>query len=110
MILTSAAVVAGLGFVLFIAGSALDRPEVAMFGAIIVVGIGGTGAMDGYQVKTGEVHKTDEANNTTVINNTYEDLSIHTDFPLDIVIILLGAVMLMSSAGEASEAGDGGKR
>lgn len=108
MILEAAAAIGVLGLILFVAGFATDRPELAMFGALFVIGVGAGGMIDGYQVQTGEVRTTVNNSSTnesvTTINATYEDIEVHPDFPLDIVIILLGAVMLIGSSGAASEA------
>jgi sugar lactone lactonase YvrE len=53
VLLTTAAAFALLGIVVFVVGLAADRPELAMFGAVIVIGVGGTGVVQGYQVETG---------------------------------------------------------
>lgn len=107
MILTTVAVLVGIGLALFATGHHFDRPEIAMFGAIIIIGVGAGGAVDGYQVQTGEVQVTEntaENETVTTINETYDDVSVHTEFPLAIVLLLLGAVMLIGASGEASEA------
>lgn len=104
MMLSAAAALGVLSMVLFLGGLLVDRPELAMFGAIIMIGVGASGAVDGINVKTGEVEVTNETANETYVNGTFEDVETHTGFPLDIVLLLLGAVMLIGGAGEASEA------
>jgi hypothetical protein len=101
MILTTAAVLSLFGIVAFAIGSIYGHPGVAMFGAIIIIGVGGTGVVDGIQIKTGETHT--ETNNTTVIEDNYEDITTHSQFPFPVVWLLFGAVLLVSSLGEASE-------
>ena len=109
VLLTTAAVFAALSIILFVAGLALQRPEIAMFGAVIMIGVGGMGVAQGYQVESGEV-QTETFNETTNTTTTevemqYEDVDSIANFPLELLIVLLGAVMLMSGAGEASEEG-----
>lgn len=53
-LLLVAGVVGGFGSLVFAAGFFLGRPGLAMLGAILVIGIGGAGMVDGYQVKTGQ--------------------------------------------------------
>lgn len=106
MIFETAVMLTSIGLVLYMAGYYFDRPELAMFGAIIIIGIGAAGVVDGYEVRTGEEREiTNVSENETVevVNHTYEDVEIHGDFPLPIVVLLLGAVMLIGAAGEASE-------
>jgi len=62
VLLTTAAVIAGLSIILFVIGLVLDRPEIALFGAIIMIGVGGTGVVQGYQVETGT--------RTTIVKST----------------------------------------
>jgi len=54
VILATAAALGGAGGVLFLVGFSLGRPELAMFGAILVIGVGAAGAAQGFTVKTGE--------------------------------------------------------
>lgn len=108
MLLQTAAIFAGLGIAFFVIGLVFDRPELALFGAIIVIGVGGTGVVQGYQVAVGEnVTIENVSSNTTVETSetTYEDVTAISSFPLEIIVLLLGAIMLISSAGEASETG-----
>jgi len=71
--------------------------------------VGGMGVVQGYQVQTGEtqIETYNETTNTTIteVEAQYDDVDSIANFPLEIVIVLLGAVMLMSGAGEASESG-----
>ena len=102
MLLVTAAVLSGFGIIAFILGGVFDHPGLGMFGAIIIIGVGGTAAVDSVQIKTGETH-TEGANNSTVIEDNYQDISTHSRFPFPIVWLLFGAVMLVGSLGEASE-------
>lgn len=80
-----------------------------MFGAVLMIGVGGMGVVQGYQVEAGEVQTQtyNETTNTTTteISVQYDDVDSIANFPLELMIVLLGAVMLMSGAGEASEEG-----
>lgn len=107
MLLEVAGVFALLGIGMFVVGLAYDRPELMMFGAIIMVGIGGTGVVQGYQVQDGET-MTETYNNTTNTTYTevtpqYEDVDAISSFPLELIVLLLGAIMLMTATGRASE-------
>lgn len=102
MLLETSVAIASLGFITFVVGGILRRPELAMIGAIIVIGLGATMELDGVQVKTGEIHNTTDSNET-VISNQYEDIATHSEFPFGIVVILLGVVMFFIGSGEASE-------
>jgi multisubunit Na+/H+ antiporter MnhB subunit len=102
MILQSAAVVAALGLVLFILGYSFDRPELVMLGAIVVIGVGASGMAGGFQVADGTVEYTN-AENETVTEKTYSDVETQGDFPLGVVVTLIGTVMFMAGAGRASE-------
>jgi hypothetical protein len=53
MILVTAAALTLLGVALFAMGLALERPELAMFGAIVMIGVGATGMVTGIQVESG---------------------------------------------------------
>lgn len=94
-----------LGMILFAIGFHFDRPEIAMFGALIIIGIGATAMTSGVEIKVGENTTTIEDNgtNVTVTEDVHEDINVHSGFPLDIIIMLLGVVMLIGSAGAASE-------
>jgi DNA-binding beta-propeller fold protein YncE len=81
VILPTAAALSLLGLSLFGMGLALDRPETAMLGAIVIIGVGGTGAVQGYQVQVGvdETVTTEERLGSVgdIGNSTYEtDLSV----------------------------------
>ena len=54
MILTTAALIGGAGAVFFAIGYFFGRPELAMIGAILIIGVGGAGMVSGYQVASGE--------------------------------------------------------
>lgn len=83
-------------------GTAVRRPDVAAFGSIIVIGIGGSAVIgEGIMIESGASQIVE--NNTTIINTTYEPLETAADFPFDIVVVLLGSVMLLQSLGSASE-------
>jgi len=107
MIFEIAALVGIAGIILFALGFWFERPELAMFGALLVIGIGIAGMYSGYQIESGEIRTTitdDQTNETvTTIDKTYKEIEIHPDYPLDIIVLLLGAVMLIGSAGAASE-------
>jgi propanediol dehydratase small subunit len=51
------------------------------------------------------VYESTGAETVSVSEQTYSDVETHTGFPLGLVLVLLGAVMLMGGAGEASEEG-----
>jgi len=55
MLLITVAALAALGIAVFAGGMVLDRPELAMFGAIIVIGVGGSAMATGVQVQDGQV-------------------------------------------------------
>lgn len=95
-----------LGLLLFAVGFGLNRPEIAMFGALIVIGIGATAMTSGVEIKVGEntTIVNDSGTNITVTEDVHENINVHSGFPLDIIIMLLGVVMLIGSAGAASEA------
>ena len=107
MLLEAAAAFAVLGIVMFGFGLVFERPELAMFGAIIVIGIGGVGVVQGYQIQDGEtqVETFNETTNTTTteVQAEYEDVSSISSFPLELIVVLLGAVMMMTATGRASE-------
>lgn len=101
MILTVAVVVFLIGSIAYVGGALMGRPDVALIGAILIIGLGGTAMTDGIVVKTGEVQTT--TNNTTTIEHTYEEVSIHPDFPLGAVVLLLGGVMSFHAIGLIDE-------
>lgn len=107
MLIEVAGVFSLLGIVMFMGGMAYDRPELMMIGAIVVIGIGGTGAVQGFQVQTGseEVQTYNNTTNTTTteINEQYEDVSAISSFPLELIVLLIGVIMLMTATGRASE-------
>jgi hypothetical protein len=105
MILQTAGFFVALGFLAFIGGYMFNRPEIAMIGAVIVIGVGGTAMVDGLEVKTGEYKvATNTTNGTnTTIEYQYAPVETQSDFPVDFIILVLGTVMLLGATGEASE-------
>lgn len=103
MILLAAAAVSVFGLVLFAFGYAFDSPGVAMVGALFIVGIGAAGAIDGYEYKGGQVETYNNSTNTTTIDYQYQSVSVHTDFPLGVMVTLAGVVLFMGASGRASE-------
>jgi hypothetical protein len=69
MILTTAAFLSGASIVLFVAGFVLSRPGVAMFGAILMIGVGAAGMSTGFQVATGEDVEQYEGSRTVPLQN-----------------------------------------
>lgn len=106
MILQTAIAIAGIGFVAYALGHLFNRYGVAMIGAIIVIGVGASIMTGGVQVAVGEDQVTiNESGDKTVTNSTtvYEDVDTQSDFPVGVVVLALGAVMLIGTTGEASE-------
>ena len=74
MILATAAALTLLGVALFAMGLALDRPELAMFGAIVMIGVGATGMVTGIQVESGS-RTTVETTDASVPDLSFSDPS-----------------------------------
>lgn len=58
MLIEHVALVGGFGLVAYIVGILFDRPDVAAIGAIIIIGIGGSGTLTGIQYHVGETTTT----------------------------------------------------
>lgn len=103
MILQTTALLLALGLVVFVLGHFTGNPGLAMIGAIIVIGVGATGMVDGIEVRDGQVETVNETTNETMIEYTYRPIGSVSGFPVPEVITILGAVGLISGAGRASE-------
>lgn len=103
MMLETAAIIGGFGVALFVLGFAFERPELAMLGAIVIIGVGASGMGDGFEVKVGEVETTNDDTGETDVENVYEETGMHERFPIGSVVMIIGAVMLMTSSGAASD-------
>lgn len=103
MILIAAAALSVFGLALFVVGLAFDNPGIAMVGALFIIGIGAAGAIDGYDVKTGEVESVNETTNTTTVNATYDEVNAHGEFPLGVMVTLAGAVLFIGASTRAAD-------
>lgn len=109
MILTTAALLVGAGIILFVGGYVLGRPEVAMFGAIIVIAAGAAGVSAGYQVKVGETENTALINTSVAVDDIGEsgldatkDVSTEDGSPTGIDFSGDGRHMFIAGADTAS--------
>lgn len=94
--------VIGLGMVLWVAGAVLERPDVGLLGAIIVIGIAGSAVVgDGILLQVG-VERVDTSTGAE-INNIYEPISTMSDFPLDMLTLFAGSLLAFKSIGDMSE-------
>ena len=101
MILETFAVITALGIITFVVGYVLGLPELAFIGAVIVVGVGAAGYIDGIVVESGYMMDDTGTYSNTTYN--YEEISTVTSFPFEFVIMMMGAVMAFRSLGELSE-------
>lgn len=93
----------GLGLALFVIGLFGGRPELTLIGAIVIVGIGGVGVLDGYEVATGQVQAFNNTSNTTTINTTFQPVKSIEQFPVGVIIAIIGGLMFFAAAEGASE-------
>lgn len=101
VVLEAFVAVFALGFGVWILGTAVDRPDVGLVGAILVIGIGGAAVIgDGVLIQTG-VETTDTASGE-VINNTYTELDTPDPFSLELVSLFLGSLLSIKSIGDMS--------
>jgi hypothetical protein len=102
MILQTATLLLAVGFAAFIVGHISGHPGVAMIGAIVIIGVGATAMTGGIQHQDGTTEYTN-AQNETVTERTYSDISTMSEFPVGVMLMGLGAVLLLTSTGQASE-------
>lgn len=102
MILTTFIAIFAIGLATFALGSIISRPDIAVVGAVIILGVGGVALVEGIVVQTGETIEETE-NNVTIVQDTYSDISTLTSFRFEFVVLLLGALMVFKSLEELSE-------
>jgi hypothetical protein len=105
MILATAAALSVLGVVLFVIGEWTGNAGVSMVGAIIVIGVGAAGMTTGIEVASGQNVTAVTENNTTTktIETVYTDIDTATDFPVGVIVLAAGSIMLLGATGRASE-------
>ncbi len=102
MIIETFVMLFGIGLGTFVVGSFLGRPDIGFIGAVLILGVGAIGLVDGLSVQTGEfINET--ATNETVVEYTYEDIGTISSFPLEFVVLILGAVMSFKSLDDMGE-------
>lgn len=91
-----AVIALGAGF--WVLGAATGRLDIGFVGGMIVIGIAAASILgEGVVVQTG----VEQANNTTT--GVYEPLIQNSGFPLELVVMITGAMMLFNTLGEMSE-------
>ena len=97
MLLQTFVAVFALGLAGFVVGTIFDRPDIAMIGAVLILGIGGVGLVEDVEVRTGEVETVNNSTNTTTTEYQHEPIAGLSSFPIELVVMLMGAVMTFSS-------------
>lgn len=87
-----------VGLVVWLAGASRGQVGIAVIGAILVLGVGGTVVVDGLEVEAGQIETVD--NNTTTVEPTYQTAQIAEVLPLGSVVLILGGVMLIQALTE----------
>jgi hypothetical protein len=99
MILQTAALLLALGVGVFVLGAALGFKEVAVIGAVIVVGVGAIVGVSGLQYRDGTetTAVTNSTTNTTVETTefVYERTDTPTHLPLGTLVMLLGGLLTL---------------
>lgn len=102
MLLVTASLLSVLGFLTWIAGSVLDYHGVASVGAVVIVGVGAAAMTDGIERQVGAV-ETNVSANETRISNEYEPIDTPSQFPLGVIVLLLGSLMAFRSLAAIGE-------
>jgi len=101
VLLISAAFLCALGFTSWALGTVFQYRGIAVLGAVLIVGVGASAAVDGLQHQVGKTQE-QVAYDTTDVSYQYDDIQTPDHFPLGPVIMLLGSVALFQSINELS--------
>lgn len=102
MLLVTASLLSVFGFLTWIAGSVLDYHGVAAVGAVVIVGVGAAAMTDGIQRHAGAV-ETNVSANETQISHEYEPIDTPNQFPLGVIVMLVGSLMAFRSLASIGE-------
>lgn len=91
MLLTIAAVLTVFGLLLFAAGEVFGYQAVAVIGAVVILGVGGSIVTGGLEHRTGQV-ETQISANETVVDYQTEPVQTQSQFPLGVLVMLAGGV------------------
>lgn len=91
MLLTIAAVLTVFGLLLFAAGEVFGYQAVAVIGAVVILGVGGSIVTGGLEHRTGQV-ETQISANETVVDYQTEPVQTQSQFPLGLLVMLAGGV------------------
>jgi len=105
MLLTTAAFLTAVGFLAFVGGQLGNYPEIAVIGAVLVVGVGAAIADSGLERQTGVVETTNETTNTTVKEFQYQQVPLPTNLPLGSLMAILGGVGVLRALNNAGRQG-----
>lgn len=105
MILSTAAILIGVGALFWVLGTFFDYTGIAVIGAVIVLGVGVAATTDGLYHQTGVIETVNSTTNTTITEFQYERVEISNRFPLGMLILLLGGVGALHPLAEADDGG-----
>jgi hypothetical protein len=91
MLLSIAAVLTIFGLLLFATGEVFSYQAVAVIGAVVILGVGGSIVTGGLEHRTGEV-ETQISENETVTDYETSPVQTQSQFPLALLVMLAGGV------------------
>lgn len=97
MLLATAAFLSAFGFLAWVIGWWAGHPEMAIIGAVVVLGVGVMVTTTGLEFRDGETRIHDNASNTTTIQYDYRTVSTPQHLSLGTLIMLLGGVGVLQS-------------
>lgn len=95
MILATAAPIFIAGLVCWLAGIAMDQPEIAVIGGVLIVGVGAAIMTDGLEYRDGRIEEVDGS--TTTVEPQYSTVPLPQNLPLGVLVTLLGGIMTITS-------------